>query len=242
MEALAPGVRHRRSRAAEMIVRLEGRAPSSRPEAAVLAGANALAVAGEAGWEIVQFQSAEPVQADVWRLTGLLRGQRGTVAASAAAGASVVVLDGLVRAEFADGERGGETIWRAGPAGGPAGGPLVREVTATVAGIHHRPWAPAHLTAQGDGAGMELSWVARSRTDGDGWGAPEAASDPDRWRLRLLHGDEERDVREVGSAGAVLTAGDLAALWPEGLEAARVAVAQWGERWGWGLEATIPLA
>lgn len=243
VEAVAPGVRHRWMQAAEMVVRIEGRAPGSRPEAAVLGGANALAVAGAEGWEIVQFLSAEPLDDDVWRLTGLLRGQQGTVAAAAEAGALVVMLDGLARVELAAGERGVERIWRAGPAGGPAGGPLVTEVQATVSGVHGRPWAPAHLEARAtaDG-GRRLSWIARSRLDGDRWDGPEGSADPMRFRVRWLDADAEMGVVETEAPSLEMTGTALADLFPGGLDGARVAVSQWGDRWGWGLEATIPLA
>lgn len=243
VEALEAGVRHRWMRAAQMVVRIEGRAPRSRPEAAVLGGANALAVAGSEGWEIVQFLIAEPLGGDDWRLGGLLRGQQGTVAGAAAAGAVVVMLDGLARVDFAPGERGVERIWRSGPSGGPAGGPLVTEVAATVHGVPDRPWTPAHLTRRATAeGGRSLSWIARSRLDGDRWDGPDASADPMRFRVRWLDGTGEAGVVETEAAAAVVTGADLAALFPDGLSAARAAVSQWGERWGWGLEATIPLA
>jgi hypothetical protein len=243
VEPLAAGARHRWMREAELVVRLEGRAPTSRPEAAVLAGANALAVAGAEGWEIVQFLSADPLGADVWRLSGLLRGQQGTLAAGAEAGAVVVVLEGLTRVDLAPGERGLERTWRAAPRGGPAGGPLSTEATAVVRGVHGRPWAPAHLAARerADG-GRSLGWIARSRLDGDRWEGPEASADPLRFQVRWLHREVEVGAAEVEATALVVGGTALAALFPDGLEEARAAVAQWGDGWGWGLETTIPLA
>lgn len=88
VEALAPGVRHRWDEANTLLVRVEGRAPESRSEAAVFAGGNAVAVEGVGGRELVQFRSASFVGNGVWRLTGLLRGQQGTEAAGAPAGRS----------------------------------------------------------------------------------------------------------------------------------------------------------
>jgi len=242
IDPLAEGVRHRWMRHAELVVRLEGRAPSSRPEAAVLAGANALAVAGAEGWEIVQFVSAEPIGAAVWRLKGLLRGQQGTVAATAEAGAAVVMLEGLTRVDLAPGERGLERTWRAAPRGGPAGGALSAEVTAGVRGVHGRPWAPAQLFAREAAGGRSLSWIARSRLDGDRWEEPQTSADPLRFRVRWLDGEVEVGTAEVEAAALEMTEAQLAALFPGGLGAARAAVGQWGEGWGWGLEATIPLA
>ncbi|HEV7229097.1 baseplate multidomain protein megatron [Brevundimonas sp.] len=243
VEPMAAGVRHRWMRDAGLVVRLEGRPPSSRPETALLGGANALAVAGAEGWEIVQFLSAEPMGGDVWRLSGLLRGQQGTVAAGAEVGAVVVMLEGLTRVDLAPGERGLERTWRAAPRGGPAGGASSTEVTAVVQGVHGRPWEPARLVARetADG-GRSLGWIARSRLDGDRWEGPETSADPLRFRVRWLDGEVEVGTAEVEAAALEMTGASLAAMFPDGLGAARAAVGQWGEGWGWGLEATIPLA
>lgn len=48
---------------------------------------------------------------------------------------------------------------------------------------------------------------------------------------------------EVVAFAATYAAGDLAADFPGGLTAdSRLSVAQWGEGYGWGAEAGIPLA
>ncbi len=243
VEPLAAGARHRWMRTASMTVRIEGRAPSSRPEAAVLGGANALALAGADGWEIVQFLSAEPVGGDVWRLGGLLRGQQGTSATTAETGATVVMLDGLARADLAMGERGLERTWRAAPPGAAPGGPQSAEATATIRGVHDRPWGPVHLRARRTpGGGRALSWIARSRIDGDRWEGAESGADPMRFRVRWLNGDADVGVAEVAATTLNVDGAELSALFPGGLTHARAAVSQWGDRWGWGLEATIPLA
>ena len=70
----------------------------SRSDAAVLAGTNALAIEHSPGaWEVLQFANAELIGERTWRLSRLLRGQRGTEGARAAsplaAGARVVLLD-----------------------------------------------------------------------------------------------------------------------------------------------------
>jgi hypothetical protein len=235
IEALGPGVRHRWDEVNALLVRVEGRAPESRSKMAVFAGANAAAVETAAGWEILQFRTAELVGDEVWRLTGLLRGQQGTEAAGADSGAVAVLLDQApARAE---------SIWRAGPLGGPAGGAGVSEVGFTMTGMHDRPWSPAHLWAKArtDG-GLDLGWIARSRIDGDRWDGEAAMSDPLRFRVRVLEDSVEKRVFEVEGSQAVYAAGDLAADFPGGLGArVSVAVAQWGEGYGWGAEAAVEL-
>lgn len=165
------------------------------------------------------------------------------VAAPAPSGALVVVLDGLSRVELAAGERGLPRLWLAGPSGGPAGGPGVAAIEATVTGLHGRPWAPAHLkvrsTVEG---GLSVAWIPRARLDGDRWDGPDPLGDATRFRVRLLAGAVERDALEVEAEAAVLGADLLAEAFPDGVAEASAAVSQWGEGFGWGVEAVVPLA
>ncbi|MEY4556407.1 MAG: hypothetical protein RL093_1526, partial [Pseudomonadota bacterium] len=245
VEALPAGVRHRWDEANSLLVRVEGQAPESRSEAAVFAGGNALAVEGAGGWELVQFRSATLVGDGVWRLTGLLRGQQGTEAVGSSSGAIVVLLDQApARVESPRAERDLPLIWRAGPAGGPAGGIGVSEVGFAATGLHERPWSPAHLKAmaRSDG-GFDLGWVARARIDGDRWDGEAEGSGSSRFRVRVLDGAGERRAFEVEATAATYAAADLTVDFPEGLDSdSRVAVAQWGDGYGWGAEAGRSLA
>ncbi|MFN3931157.1 MAG: glycoside hydrolase TIM-barrel-like domain-containing protein [Brevundimonas sp.] len=241
---LAPGVRFRWDEVNALDIRVEGRPPASQSTLAVLGGGNAVAVETTDGWELIQFRTAELVGADVWRLTGLLRGQQGTEAANtagAASGALAVFLGaGPERMPSPAAERGLPLLWRAAQIGTPAGGPAVSEAVFTATGQHGRPWSPAHLRrrTRADG-GRDLTWVARARVDGDRWEGEPAASDPPRFRVRLLDaGEPVRTITvEEGSAG--LSAASLAADFPDGLIAAEAAVAQWGDGYGWGGEARV---
>jgi hypothetical protein len=244
VEALAAGARHRWDETSSLCVRVEGRAPESRLDTAVYAGGNAVAVEGDAGWELVQFRTATLVGDGVWRLSGLLRGQQGTAAAGASGGAVVVFLDQVpARAEASRAERGLPLVWRAGPAGGPAGGSGVSEVGFTISGLHERPWSPAHLRARArtDG-GFDLDWIARARIDGDRWDVEAAASGSMRFRVRVLDGPDEKRAFEVETGAATYTAADRAVDFPSGLDAGcGIAVAQWGDGYGWGIEAFVGL-
>jgi hypothetical protein len=244
VEALGAGVRHRWDTVNTLRVRIEGRAPESRSDAAVFAGGNAVAIETAAGWELVQFRSATLVGEGVWQLTGLLRGQQGTEALGAARGAVVVVLDQApARADSSRAERGLPLIWRAGAAGGPAGGSGVSEVGFTVTGLYERPWSPAHLRARArvDG-GFDLGWIARARIDGDRWEGEALASGSPRFRIRVLDGADEKRAFEVGTDAATYTAADRAVDFPAGLDGwSRIAVAQWGDGYGWGRETSVVL-
>jgi hypothetical protein len=87
-------------------------------------GANALAIESAPGtWEIVQAGAAELLGPGQYRLTRLLRGQRGTEGAMgnpAPAGARVVVLDAsLASLPIAEADLGIPWNWRIGPASRP---------------------------------------------------------------------------------------------------------------------------
>lgn len=247
VEALAPERPWRWGEIGQVRVRLEGRDPESRSDVAVLGGANAVAIETEVGWEIVQFRTATLEGGGVWQLMGLLRGQQGTEAAMEAgvsAGAICVVLDeALVRVASPRGERGLPLIWRAGPLGGPAGGAGVSEVTQTLSGVHERPWRPVHLRVAVEAGGRRVLWRGRSRINGDRSDGEAARADPLRFQVRVLEGvDVLREV-VVEVESWTYAAGDLATDFPGGVGAdATLAVAQWGEGYGWGDEARTGLS
>ena len=158
-------------------------------------------------------------------------------------GAIVVFLDAaLERAVLSPAERGLPLVWRAGPAGLPPGGAGVSEVAFTQTGLYDRPWSPAHLRhrARADG-GIDLTWIPRSRLDGDRWEGPVRPADPPRYRVRVLSAGEQVRSLEVEGETATYEAGDILADFPESLIGAEAAVAQWGEAYGWGVEARTPL-
>lgn len=100
-----------------LTVRLYAGEMVGRADLDVLAGRNMIAVGRADGWEVIQFREAELVGANEYRLTGLLRGQRGTDAlarTSLPEGAPVVVLDAAVEPlGLTEGERGrGGDRWR----------------------------------------------------------------------------------------------------------------------------------
>lgn len=246
IEAVGRGVVGRWDETNAIMVRVEGRAPESLTAGGVLGGGNALALETAAGWEVVQYRRAELVGGEVWRLSGLLRGQQGSEEATAAGGvvgAVVVFLErDMARADVAPGERGLPRVWRAGPAGAAPGGAGFSEVDFSWTGRAARPWRPAHLRVAVEGGGRRLSWTPRVRVSGEGWEGEPVEVDPRRFRLRVLDGAAEKRVWEVEGLEAVYAAAQMAADWPGGLgEGARIGVAQWGAGYGWGAEAVAGL-
>jgi hypothetical protein len=147
---------------------------------ALFGGANALAIeTGPDQWEIVQAGTAELIAPGRYRLTRLLRGQRGTDGAmrhTVTTGARVVVLDtALVPLPTSEADLGLPWNWRIGPASRPPSDDSFVATSFTPQGTGLRPFRPAHLRAArpADGA-IAFSWIRRSRDlAADSWVLPE---------------------------------------------------------------------
>ncbi|WP_227271248.1 baseplate multidomain protein megatron [Roseobacter weihaiensis] len=138
----------------------------SRSEPEVLGGANSLAVKHGDGWEIIQFRNAELIDAETYRLSGLLRGQRGTESLSGVvlpAFARVVLLDDAIAPAGVSSADVGLPFWyRYGPSDVSTDEHLKSRATFT--GIGRRPFAPVHLKAAWSGGDAVLNWTRRTRT------------------------------------------------------------------------------
>ncbi|KPQ13822.1 MAG: putative phage tail protein [Rhodobacteraceae bacterium HLUCCO18] len=116
-------------------------------------GANALAIESAPGvWEIVQAGAAELLAPGRYRLTRLLRGQRGTEGAignPAPAGARVVVLDtALASLPIAEADLGIPWNWRIGPASRPVSDETYMAQAFAPAGVGLRPFSVADGPAE----------------------------------------------------------------------------------------------
>ena len=242
---LPAGPLHRLDRATRLSVRLEGAAPVSRDRAAVLAGANVLALRAPGGdWILLQFLTAELTAPEVWTLSGLLRGGAGEDPAAIPAGAAAVLLDeALVRADLALSERGLPLVWRAAPAGGPPTGPAMSQVEAVWRGVALRPWSPAHPRLRRIGDDAHLSWVRRARRDGDGWAVEVPLGEArEVYRVEILGGATVVRVLEVETPALVYPAAQRAADLAAAAGAPLVArIAQGSDTWGWGPARTIQM-
>lgn len=188
-------------RANTLLVETSG-AFASLPESQVLSGGNALLLETVEGWELIQFETAELVGAELWELSGLLRGQRGSVSAAAEAGARVLLLDGSdALATVSPEEIGAELAWR-------TSGTEESEAL-TFADEGGRPWPVCHLKASG---GL-LSWVRRGADLPESWALPEGEN-AGRFAVQFDTG--------AGFGGTISAEGASAAT-PAGAIAARVA-------------------
>ena len=66
-------------------------------------------------------------------------------------------------------DRGLEKIMRIGPSNRRLDDPSYVEQTHTFFGVGLRPYAPVHLAAEENGVEIKVSWVRRTRIDGDNW-------------------------------------------------------------------------
>ncbi|MFN7164195.1 MAG: glycoside hydrolase/phage tail family protein, partial [Hyphomonas sp.] len=136
---------------------------TSLAEPAVLAGGNAALLETDAGWELIGFRQAELTGPGRWQLSGLLRGQGGSVSGAAEVGARLVLLDSAAaRADLSPIEIGMDLIWKASGASVSQTVRFDRRET--------RPWQPCQLRVR---AGV-ARWLRRGPEITDSWTFPEA--------------------------------------------------------------------
>lgn len=206
------------------------------PEAGVLAGGNAAAVQRpDGGFEVLQFAGAELIGAQRWRLTGLLRGQRGSNddgPLPIAAGARFVLLDEAVQPlPVGLGDLGQTVTLTVGPRGGLVGGAGFVTLETVIAGRGLVPFAPVHLRARRDSASGDIRfhWQRRSRAEAaDSWVLADAPLDEatERYRVAVLDGAGIKRQFEVDRADWTYTAADQSADFGAPVAACRLRVAQ----------------
>jgi hypothetical protein len=225
-DPLPPGPTARFDHGNALTVDLYSGALTSVTDMALFAGANALAIESSPGtWEIAQAGTVELVGPNRYRLTRLLRGQRGTEHAMgdpAPVGARVVVLDeAVVPLPTSEAEIGSPFNWRIGPASLPVSDSayVARDFTADAIGL--RPFSPGQIVqpwrtprSPGD---LTIRWTRRSR-------APSA----DSWvglDVPLVEDSETYEVDILNGATVLRT---LASAIPSALYTAAAQTSDWG--------------
>jgi len=188
-------------------------------------GANALAIESAPDvWEIVQAGAAELLAPGRYRLTRLLRGQRGTEGAMmnpAPAGARVVVLDdSLASLPIAEADLGLPWNWRIGPASRSVSDETYVAASFNPVGVGLRPFSVAHVEqpwrkprATGD---LTIRWTRRSRAlAADNWGAVDVplVEETEAYEVEILDGATVKRVLSVTTTSAVYTAAQQTADW-----------------------------
>ena len=183
-----------------------------------LGGANALAIESTPGvWEIVQAGAAELIAPGRYRLTRLLRGQRGTEVAMGnpvPVGARMVILDtALASLPIAEADLGIPWNWRIGPASRPVSDETYDAQAFTPEGVGLRPFSVAHVEqpwrrprAPGD---LTIRWTRRSRVlAADSWGGLEVplGEELEAYEVEILDGATVKRVLSTATTSVVYTA------------------------------------
>ncbi|WP_050528385.1 baseplate multidomain protein megatron [Pseudorhodobacter aquimaris] len=208
-----------------LVVDLYSGTLESVTDIALLGGANALAVETGAGqWEIVQAGAAELIAQGRYRLTRLLRGQRGTenaVVSMVPTGARVVVLDAeLASLPIAEADLGIPWNWRIGPAQHPVSDETFVATTFTPEGAGLRPFSVGHVeqpwrSARSPGD-LTIRWTRRSRSlAADSWSAGDVplAEDNEAYVLDILDGSVVKRSLTTATTSALYTAAEQIADW-----------------------------
>ena len=169
----------------------------SREAEAVLNGANLVAIGDGSSnnWELLQFQEAELIAPDSYLLRRRLRGQLGSDALMPAVwpvGSWLVVMDGsAVQSALTPAQRRIARHYRIGPARRSYDDPSYVHQVEAFDGNGLRPYSPVHLTQSGAlGGDVVLSWIRRTRIEGDSWDLPEVplGEEAESYRVRVLRG------------------------------------------------------
>lgn len=145
---------------------------------ALLSGANTAAIGDGTSdnWEIFQFAEAELIGTDTYWLRGRLRGQAGSGGLMPQIwpeGSIFVLLDGTPKQiELSPNLRRVAQHFRFGPAGRSYDDPSYVHRQEAFEGNGLRPYSPCHLRVEQTlGGDIELDWIRRTRSGGDGWEA-----------------------------------------------------------------------
>ncbi len=230
-------------------VRMTRGAVSSSGEGAMLNGSNVAVIGldGPDGWEVFQFAEAILVEEDVYELSTRLRGQAGSdpfIPEEWAAGATVVILDGAVeQLALPRHARGLERHYRIGPASQPLDDESFSHTVMTTEGVGLRPYKPAHLRGRWAGGDLSVSWIRRTRIDGDSWQGVEVpmGEDVEQYLVKVISGSTVVREEVVNTPGWIYSASAQAAdmvLSPFKIEVAQISQA-FGAGPGARIEVTV---
>lgn len=239
-----------------LVVDLASGTLESVTDLTLFGGANALAVESTLGnWEIVQAGAAELIAPGHYRLTRLLRGQRGTEAAMGnptPAGARAAVLDSaLASLPIAEADLGLPWNWRIGPAARSVSDASYTALAFTPAGRGLVPFAPVNVvqpwrTARSPGD-LTIRWTRRSRAPvADAWEQVEVplAEDLESYDVQILDGVVVKRTLTSTTTSVLYTAAQQTADWGAPFSPGQtlaIRIYQLSNRLGRGDPATVTL-
>ena len=176
-----------------------------------LLGGGNLAVIGD---ELIQFETAELISPNTYRLSGLLRGLYGSIAEPKLAGQNFILFnDAVVQPLVSSADAGLTTTWRLGPQNLDHGHPSFVEFEFTCGLKSLRPLAPVHLKTLTGASGVLLSWTRCTRVNGDSWELSEVplGEDSELYKLDILNGTSVVRSVTVGTPNYLYALADLIA-------------------------------
>ena len=216
---------------------------------ALLSGANLAAIGDGSSdnWEVFQFRKAELIAPLTYLLSDRIRGQAGTDALIPdvwPTGSQFLLLNSVPQQiDLRRNQRRVVRNYRIGPAQRGVSDPSYRQLERAFDGNGLRPYAPAHLHAvrQNDGT-LSISWVRRTRIDGDGWDTVEVplGEESESYLLRVLK--DGKVLREENVTAPLFTYAVSAQNVDGATGAFKIEVAQVSASYGAGLFQRIEIA
>jgi hypothetical protein len=198
-----------------VVVRMLYGAPENAAPGDVLNGDNAgVLFRPGAPLEIIQWTTAEPLGDDEYRLSGLLRGRRGTEdgCGARAAGDRFFILGATTRLERDLVLLGRTLEYRFQGRDGDFD--TLPTLSREVAGRAERPYAPVFIEGDRDGSdNLTITWVRRTRRGGElrgGTGTVPLSEDAEAYEVEILDGggDVVRTITDLASPTASYSAAD----------------------------------
>lgn len=235
-------------RGSALEVKLVHGALSSASRTSVLNGGNLAAIGdGSTGnWELFQFKTAELIGPNTYLLSERLRGQVGSDGLQPDAwpvGSWFVLLDGTPsQIDLPASLRRVAQNYRVGPARRGYDDPSYLHQVHAFDGNGLRPYAPVHLRATDAGGDLQMSWIRRTRIDGDSWDTVEVplGEDVENYEVRVLKDGQVVRQDYVSTPAWIYPAADRVA--DGALGAISVEVAQMSVRFGAGLASRVDVA
>jgi hypothetical protein len=248
LDVLGAGPAWRFDRASAVTVKISDGALSAASDDRLYAGANACALQNPDGaWEVLQFGDAELVAPSTYRLSRFLRGQSGTeeeALVEKPPGSAFVLIDSALSPLVRGIDMIGRPLnWRVAPADRDHADPLAVAFTAEPGSVALRPYSPVHLRAKRTESGIAISWIRRSRINGDPW---EVAETPlseaiEAYRVEILDGSDTVRTTEVSTTNTLYANADEIADFGEPQTTLSIRIAQISAMTGSGRATQVTL-
>lgn len=211
LAAAPPGLWDRKN---TLRVKLATGSLSSASALQVLGGANTAAIGDGRPdfWEIIQFSEAVLVGENTYELRHLLRGQAGSDGVMPAqwpvGSRFVLITAALEQITLPLSARGLIRNYRIGRASAGYDAAEVVAQSAAFAGNGLRPYPVAHLRAKRLGADLSITWIRRSRVNGDSWDGVDVdlGETSETYTLRIYKANVLKREVVLGSAAYVYPA------------------------------------